>query len=142
MDSRPGKAISRPNRKTPRRQAAGGKTPGGPAEGAQQQLKLHQVHPIVEYCMSLTVRESSKLLSHARRIRGQIEAVERALEHEIGCSDVLQLIAGAHGALNGLMAEVLEDHIRTNVVDPAREPDRERASATEDLLDVVRSYLK
>jgi DNA-binding FrmR family transcriptional regulator len=55
---------------------------------------------------------------------------------------VLQLIAGARGALNGLMGEVLDDHIRTNVVDPAREPDRERASATEDLLDVIRSYLK
>jgi DNA-binding FrmR family transcriptional regulator len=92
--------------------------------------------------MSLTVRENHKLLSRVRRIRGQVEAIERALEQEIGCSDVLQLIAGARGALNGLMGEVLDDHIRTNVVDPAREPDRERASATEDLLDVIRSYLK
>ena len=77
-----------------------------------------------------------------RRIRGQIEAVERALEQEIGCSDVLQLIAGARGAINGLMVEVMEDHIRMHVSDPGGKPDSERGQATEELIDVVRSYLK
>jgi FrmR/RcnR family transcriptional regulator, repressor of frmRAB operon len=92
--------------------------------------------------VSHTVREKSKLLNRVRRIRGQIEAVERALEQEIGCADVLQLIAGARGAINGLMAEVMEDHIRLHVVDPARERDSDRAQAAEELIDVVRSYLK
>ena len=92
--------------------------------------------------MSHTVREKTKLFNRVRRIRGQIEAVERALEQEIGCSDVLQLIAGARGAFNGLMAEVMEDHIRAHVIDPAHEPDAERAHAAEELIDVVRSYLK
>jgi len=53
-----------------------------------------------------------------------------------------QLIAGIRGALNGLMAEVLEDHIRTQLVDPLREPDAGRAKAGEELIDVVQSYLK
>jgi DNA-binding FrmR family transcriptional regulator len=92
--------------------------------------------------MSHTVREQIKLLNRVRRIRGQIEAVERALEQEIGCSDVLQLIAGARGAINGLMAEVMEDHIRMHVVDPVCQPDAERSHAAEELIDVVRSYLK
>ena len=92
--------------------------------------------------MGHTVREKQKLLNRVRRIRGQIEAVERALEAEVGCADVLQLIAGARGAINGLMAEVLEVHIRQHVVDPAREPDAERARGAEELIDVVRSYLK
>jgi DNA-binding FrmR family transcriptional regulator len=92
--------------------------------------------------MSHTIREKSKLLNRVRRIRGQIEAVERALEQEIGCADVMQLIAGARGAINGLMAEVMEDHIRMHVSDPARKPDSERAQATEELIDVVRAYLK
>ena len=92
--------------------------------------------------MSHMVREKSKLLKRVRRIRGQIEAVERALEQEIGCEDIMQLIAGARGAINGLMAEVMEDHIRVHVMDPEREPNSERAQATEELIDVVRSYLK
>jgi DNA-binding FrmR family transcriptional regulator len=89
-----------------------------------------------------TIREKTKLLNRVRRIRGQIEAVERALEQEIGCADVLQLIAGARGAINGLMAEVMEDHVRAHLIDPAHEPDPQRAHAAEELIDVVRSYLR
>ena len=87
--------------------------------------------------MSHTVREKIKLLNRVRRIRGQIEAVERALEQEIGCSDVLQLIAGARGAINGLMAEVMEEHIREHL-------GKGKASeeVTDDLLAIVRAYLK
>ncbi len=92
--------------------------------------------------MSHTIREKTKLLNRVRRIRGQIEAVERALDQEIGCSDVLQLIAGARGAINGLMAEVMEDHVRAHLIDPAHEPDMHRAHAAEELIEVVRSYLK
>ena len=88
------------------------------------------------------VRETSKLLKRVRRIRGQIEAVERALEQEIGCEDIMQLIAGARGAINGLMAEVMEHHIRVYAMDPERDPNFERAQATKALIDVVRSYLK
>ena len=91
--------------------------------------------------MSHTIREKNKLLARVRRIRGQIEAVERALEGEIGCADVLQLIASVRGATNGLMAEVLEDHVRLHVADPALQPDSRRAGADE-LIEVVRTYLK
>jgi DNA-binding FrmR family transcriptional regulator len=92
--------------------------------------------------VSHTAREKVKLLNRVRRIRGQIEAVERALEQEIGCSDVLQLIAGARGAINGLMAEVMEDHIRMHLVASAQCPEPEQAQAAEELIEVVRSYLR
>jgi DNA-binding FrmR family transcriptional regulator len=92
--------------------------------------------------MSHTVQAKTKLLKRVRRIRGQVEAVERALEAEIGCGDVLHLVAGVRGAINGLMAEVVEDHIRYHVVDPARETDRKRADGAQELIDVVHSYLK
>jgi DNA-binding FrmR family transcriptional regulator len=89
-----------------------------------------------------TNREKTKLVNRARRIRGQVEAIERALEQQVDCSDMLRLIASARGAINGLMAEVLEDHIRTRVIDPLREPDPTRALAAEDLIEVVQCYLK
>jgi len=92
--------------------------------------------------MAHTIREKAKLTSRVRRIRGQIEAVERALAAEKGCAEVLNLIAAARGAINGLMAEVLEDHIRLHVSDPLRDPDRARARGSEELIDVVRSYLR
>ena len=89
--------------------------------------------------MSYFVREKPKLLNRVRRIRGQIEAVERTLEQEIGCEDIMQLIAATRGAIN---AEVMEDHIRVYAMDPERDPNFERAQATKALIDVVRSYLK
>jgi DNA-binding FrmR family transcriptional regulator len=92
--------------------------------------------------MSHTIREKTKLLGRVRRIRGQVEAVERALEAETGCADMLQLVASIRGAVNGLTAELLEDHIRLHVVDPAREPDPDRAKSAEELIEVVRTYLK
>jgi DNA-binding FrmR family transcriptional regulator len=91
--------------------------------------------------MSHTVREKSKLLTRVRRIRGQVEAVERAIEAEIGCADVLQLITSVRGAVNGLMAEVIEDHIKCHVAGPSL-PAKQRAEAADDLIEVVHTYLK
>ena len=92
--------------------------------------------------MTHTIREKTKLLNRVRRIRGQIEAVERALDQEIGCSDVLQLIAGARGAINGLMAEVIEDHLREHVVNPVGDTEAARAEGAAELIEVIRTYLK
>lgn len=90
--------------------------------------------------MSHTIREKTKLLQRVRRIRGQVEAIERALDQEIGCADVLQLIASVRGAINGLMGEVMEDHIHEHVLDAASATQRRHGA--EELIDVVRAYLK
>ncbi|MBZ0070127.1 MAG: metal/formaldehyde-sensitive transcriptional repressor [Gammaproteobacteria bacterium] len=92
--------------------------------------------------MSHTVRQKSKLLGRVRRIRGQVEALERALEAEKGCAEVLHQIAAVRGAINGLMAEVLEDHIRTHIADPEIVSDAERSQGADELIHVLRSYLK
>jgi FrmR/RcnR family transcriptional regulator, repressor of frmRAB operon len=91
--------------------------------------------------MSHTIREKQKLLNRVRRIKGQVEAIERALEEERGCADVLQQITSCRGAMNGLLAVVLEDHIRTHLVDAAV-PEESDGSATEQLIEVVHSYFK
>jgi DNA-binding FrmR family transcriptional regulator len=92
--------------------------------------------------MAHTIKEKEKLILRVRRIRGQVEAVERALTSEHNCSDVLRLIAAARGAMNGLMAELLEDHVRFHVLDPKRKPTFEQAMAADELVDVVKAYLK
>jgi DNA-binding FrmR family transcriptional regulator len=89
-----------------------------------------------------TVREKQKLLARVRRIRGQVEAIERALESEAGCQQVMHLIAAVRGATAGLMAEVVEDHVRTHLVDAERHPGALNTEATEQLLDLVRTYLR
>ena len=92
--------------------------------------------------MTHTVREKQKLLARTRRIRGQVEAIERALENEAGCEKVMHLIAGVRGAVAGLMAEVVEDHVRTHLVDAEKHPKALNGEAAEQLLEVVRTYLR
>ena len=92
--------------------------------------------------MTHTVREKQKLLARVRRIRGQVEAIERALDKEAGCEQVMHLIAGARGAMAGLMAEVIEDHVRTHLVDTKKHPEALNKDAAEQLLDVFRTYLR
>ena len=92
--------------------------------------------------MTHTIREKQKLLGRVRRIRGQIEAVERALVSEAGCEQVMHLLASTRAAMAGLMAEVVEDHVRSHLVDPEKHPGVLDEEAVGQLMDVVRTYLK
>jgi DNA-binding FrmR family transcriptional regulator len=78
-----------------------------------------------------------KLLARVRRIRGQIEGIERAIEEGNDCYAVLQQTAAARGALSGLMAELIDGHIRHHVNSAT-----EREKATDELMEIVRSYLR
>ncbi len=91
--------------------------------------------------MSHTIRKKKRLTLRVARIRGQIDALARALDGEAECGEVLGLIASARGAMDGLMAEVVEDHIRDHVFRGGRATSDERAAAA-DLVKIVRSYLK
>jgi DNA-binding FrmR family transcriptional regulator len=90
--------------------------------------------------MAHTIRDKAKLLARVRRIKGQCEAIERALEAEDDCSNTLQLIAAARGAMNGLMAEVLEQHLVAHVLHGTTPRARDQAAG--ELVEVVRAYLK
>lgn len=90
--------------------------------------------------MSHNDRESIKLLQRVRKLRGQLDAVERSLSSEADCGDQLMLLAAVRGGVNSLMAEVLETHIRFHLVDGVKE--QIAPELAEDLIDLVRAYLK
>ena len=95
---------------------------------------------IYEVQMSHTVRQQAKLLSRIRRLKGQMEAVERALEAERPCGEVLQLLASIRGALTGLTGEILEDHLHEHVLHA--ESDQARRQAVDEISDVLKTYLR
>ncbi|WP_131114691.1 metal/formaldehyde-sensitive transcriptional repressor [Lichenihabitans psoromatis] len=88
-----------------------------------------------------TIKDKAKLTGRVRRIKGQAEALERALEAELGCADVLMLVASMRGAVNGLTAKVMEDHIRHHIVDPDKVDSPEAKGAAE-LIEVMKTYIK
>jgi DNA-binding FrmR family transcriptional regulator len=89
-----------------------------------------------------TSQQKSKMLARVRRIRGQVEAIERALDKDAECDEVMHLIAAVRGATTGLMNEVIEDHVRGHLVNVERHPDALDPDAVEQLLDVLKTYLK
>ncbi len=92
--------------------------------------------------MSHSVTEKQKLLNRVRCLRGQIEGIERSLDMDAGCTQIMQQLTAARGAINGLMAEVVEDHIRLHMVDPARGQTPAEVEAAEELVSVLQSYIK
>lgn len=90
--------------------------------------------------MSHTIRDGEKLLARVRRLKGQMEAVERALIAEKPCGEVLQLLASIRGALSGLTGEVMEAHLTEHVVHADSET--ERAAAAEELAAALRTYIR
>ena len=85
--------------------------------------------------------EKTKLLNRLRRLRGQIEALERAVNEESECARVLQQATACRGAMDGFIAEVIEDHIREHMVDPAAPAGDPRVQAAEELVAIVHAYL-
>jgi DNA-binding FrmR family transcriptional regulator len=92
--------------------------------------------------MAHTIKNKQKMLDRVRRIRGQVEGIERALSEERDCPEILQTIAACRGAINALMAEIIEGHIRFHVVNPDRKLKAQQDEAVEELVDVVKAYLR
>lgn len=92
--------------------------------------------------MGHVASNKTKLLNRVRRIRGQVEGLERGLDEGRDCAEVLQLIAAVRGAVNGLMAEVIEEHLREHVASPAISSDAERAQGADEIVAILRTYLK
>ena len=88
--------------------------------------------------MSHTSREKLDLVNRTKKVIGQLESILRALSEDEQCADVLQRLAAARGAINSLMAELMEDHIRNHM--PRNSKSSEEAA--EDLIGIVRTYLK
>jgi len=82
--------------------------------------------------------EKKRVLTRVRRVRGQLDALERALEEGADCGPVLQQIAAVRGAVNGLMAGVLEGHLRETFTQAEAPP----PEAVDEVLALVRSYLR
>ena len=107
-----------------------GLTPGRPSDESGVRTLRH------------TVREKQKLINRVKRIRGQVAAVEELLEGDADCERAIHTLAACRGAISSLMAEILEDHIRYHVIDPASDRESHERQAAEQLVDIVKSYLK
>ena len=90
--------------------------------------------------MSHTTKNKTRLLSRVKRIKGQVEAIERSLDGQGECEEILQLVASCRGALNGLMAELIEGHLRFHVLTTDKRTLPAQLEAADELIAVVKRY--
>ena len=104
--------------------------PGIPRKGNSRALMGH------------VANEKAKLLNRIKRMRGQLEAIERAVDADNECATVLQQATACRGALDGFIAEVIEDHIREHMIVPLAGREPSQVLAAEELIEIVHQYLK
>jgi DNA-binding FrmR family transcriptional regulator len=92
--------------------------------------------------MSHVISEKQKLILRIRRLKGQIDAVERALEQDADCSKVMHTLSACRGAMDSLMVEILEEHVRYHMVPPETDPRSREARAANDLIESLKTYLR
>ena len=92
--------------------------------------------------MAHTLEEKKRLLNRVRRIMGQVAAIERTLDQEGECAEVLHNISACRGAMDALMAEVIEGHIRFHILATDDTATDEQTRAADDLVAALRAYLK
>ena len=92
--------------------------------------------------MSHLISEKQKLILRVRRLKGQLDAVEKALEQEAKCSKVMHTLSACRGAMDSLMVEVLEDHVRYHMVKPDAAPRSPEARAASDLIESIKTYIR
>ena len=92
--------------------------------------------------MAHTIKNKKKLLARLSRIRGQINGIEKALNEERDCGEVLLTLAACRGAMNALMAEILEGHVRLHLWPSDSGKDQGKAIAADELIEVIKRYLK
>ncbi|UXM94478.1 metal/formaldehyde-sensitive transcriptional repressor [Bartonella sp. HY329] len=90
--------------------------------------------------MAHTIKQKDRLIARVRRIKGQLEAIERALENEAPCADILRQTASVRGAVGGLTAQLLEEHLIAHVLEADSE--HERKQGGDEMLEVIRTYMK
>jgi len=88
--------------------------------------------------MSHFSKEKLDLVNRTKKVIGQLESVLRGLNQDEQCADVLQRLAAARGAINSLMGELLEDHIRNHMPQNSKSAEE----AAEDVIEIVKTYLK
>jgi DNA-binding FrmR family transcriptional regulator len=95
--------------------------------------------------MPASNRDREKLVLRIKKIRGQVEGIQRTLELDDAadsCFAVLQTVAACRGALSSLMIEIIDGHVRDHILDPKQKPTAEQIKASEELLEIVRAFVK
>ena len=84
-----------------------------------------------------------ELVSRINRIQGQLDAIKEAVQQQDqDCGSILQQAAACRGAINSLVAEIIEGEIKCHILSSQARANSSEARAADELVEVLRRYLK
>ncbi|MGD9961745.1 metal-sensitive transcriptional regulator [Nocardioides sp.] len=83
------------------------------------------------------IQRQDDYLKRLKRIEGQARGLQRMVEEEKYCIDILTQIAATTKALQAVSLGLLEDHMNHCVVDAARQGDREAQEKVKEAVDAI-----
>lgn len=83
--------------------------------------------------------DKKSLTNRLNRIEGQVRGIKKMLENDAYCTDILTQVSAVQSALNSFSKEILEEHVRTCVVDDIKVGKEE---VIDDLLKTIRKLMK
>lgn len=92
--------------------------------------------------MTHIITDKKKLLNRVSRLKGQLEAVEKAIKKDEECQAILMTIASMRGALMGLMGDLMESHVLAHVLEGKEKPSAHQMAAAQEMIDVIKAFLK
>ena len=92
--------------------------------------------------MSHITAAKKELITRINRIQGQLDGIKNAIQEDLDCASVLQQVAACRGAMNSLMAEIIEGEIKNHVLSPNAKANSSEAKAADELVEVLRRYIK
>ena len=81
--------------------------------------------------------DKDALLKRLRRVEGQVRGLQRMVDEDTYCIDVLTQVAAVTKALQAVSLGLLEDHVSHCVVDAARTSDQEAEAKVREAADAI-----
>ena len=88
------------------------------------------------------ITDKKKLVARMRRIRGQIESIERAIESDTECQQILETLASVRGALMGVMSALMESHLLNHVLDSNSKLADQHSRVAKEMVRIVKAFTK
>jgi DNA-binding FrmR family transcriptional regulator len=88
-------------------------------------------------------KDKAALVKRLHRIEGQVRGVERMVEEDRYCIDILTQIAAVNTALESLAFRILDEHVRHCVAGALQSGDEsDSATKIEELLEAVQRFAR
>ena len=103
---------------------------------------MHQHTPDPPHAMGIAQPAKRDILKRLARARGQVEGIQRMVQDERYCPDILQQFAAVHSALRGAEKLLLANHLERCATHAILEGGESAAAVRQEIVDLLHRYVR